>query len=123
MNIVEMIARSHNGHGLDVLGQQFGLTQEQTLRAVAELAPMVTSGIRHNTREPDSMVSLLEALSGGQHARYLDEDSAVQYELFFWSSNMFFIENTKSDIRFEIRKAFREQNIEIPYPQRVIHQK
>ncbi|MGB7204376.1 MAG: DUF937 domain-containing protein [Anderseniella sp.] len=80
MNIVEMIARSHNGHGLDVLGQQFGLTQEQTLRAVAELAPMVTSGIRHNTREPDSMVSLLEALSGGQHARYLDEDSAVQYE-------------------------------------------
>lgn len=80
MNIVEMIARSHNGQGLDVLGQQFGLSREQTLAAVAELAPMVTSGVRRNTREPDGMVSLFEALSGGGHERYLDDDSAVQYD-------------------------------------------
>jgi len=80
MNIVEMIARSHNGHGLDVLGKQFGLSREQTLAAIAELAPMVTAGVRHNTREPDGMVSLFEALSGGQHERYLDDDSAVQFD-------------------------------------------
>ncbi|MEO9873647.1 MAG: DUF937 domain-containing protein [Anderseniella sp.] len=80
MNIVEMIARSHNGQGLDVLGQQFGLSREQTLAAVAELAPMVTSGVRRNSREPDGMVSLLEALSGGGHERYLDDDKAVQYD-------------------------------------------
>ena len=80
MNIVEMIARSHNGQGLDVLGQQFGLSREQTLAAVAELAPVVTSGVRRNTREPDGMVSLFEALSGGGHERYLDDDSAVQYD-------------------------------------------
>ena len=80
MNIVEMIARSHNGQGLDVLGQQFGLSREQTLAAVAELAPMVTSGVRRNTREPDGMVSVLEALSGGRHERYLDDDAAVQYD-------------------------------------------
>jgi len=80
MNIVEMIARSHNGQGLDVLGQQFGLSREQTLAAVAELAPMVTSGVRRNTREPDGMVSLFEALSGGRHERYLEEDSAVQFD-------------------------------------------
>ena len=80
MNIVEMIARSHNGQGLDVLGQQFGLSREQTLAAVAELAPMVTSGVRRNTRQPDGMVSLFEALSGGRHERYLDDDSAVQFD-------------------------------------------
>lgn len=80
MNIVEMIARSHNGQGLDVLGQQFGLSRKQTLVAVAELAPMVTSGVRRNTREPDGMVSLFEALSGGRHERYLEDDSAVQYD-------------------------------------------
>ncbi len=79
MNIVEMIARSHNGHGLDVLGRQFGLSREQTLAAVAELAPVVTSGVRRNTREPDGMVSLFEALSGGQHERYLDDDAAVEF--------------------------------------------
>ena len=80
MNIVEMIARSHNGRGLDVVGEQFGLSREQTLAAIAELAPMVTSGVRRNTREPDGMVSLFEALSGGQHERYLDDDDAVQFE-------------------------------------------
>jgi hypothetical protein len=80
MNIVEMIARSHNGHGLDVLGQQFGLNRQQTLEAVAELAPMVSSGVRRNTRADDGMVSLLEALSGGRHERYLEDDSAVQYD-------------------------------------------
>ncbi len=80
MNIVEMIARSHNGRGLDVLGGQFGLSREQTLAAVAELTPMVTSGVRRNTRQPDDMVSLFEALSGGRHERYLEDDSAVQYD-------------------------------------------
>ncbi|MGI9511873.1 MAG: DUF937 domain-containing protein [Anderseniella sp.] len=80
MNIVEIIARSHNGHGLDVLGRQFGLSREQTLAAVAELAPMVTSGVRRNTREPDGMVSLFEALSGGRHERYLEDDAAVEYD-------------------------------------------
>jgi len=46
MNIVEMIARSHNGRGLDVVGEQFGLSREQTQRllvanprAVFEHAP------------------------------------------------------------------------------------
>jgi len=80
MNIVEMIARSHNGQGLDVLGQQFGLSREQTLQAVAELAPMVTAGIRKNTRQDNGMASLLEALSGGSHERYLDDPQAVQYD-------------------------------------------
>ena len=80
MNIVEMIARSHNGRGLDVVGEQFGLSREQTLAAIAELTPMVTSGVRKNTREPDGMVSLFEALSGGQHERYLDDDAAVQFD-------------------------------------------
>ncbi|MEM9471191.1 MAG: DUF937 domain-containing protein [Pseudomonadota bacterium] len=80
MNIVEMIARSHDGRGLDVLGGQFGLSREQTLAAIAELAPMVTSGVRRNTREPDDMVSLFEALSGGRHERYLEDDAAVQYD-------------------------------------------
>lgn len=80
MNIVEMIARSHNGHGLDILGQQFGLSREQTLQAVAELAPMVASGVRQNTKRDDDVVSLLQALGGGQHERYLEEDSAVQFE-------------------------------------------
>lgn len=80
MNIVEMIARSHNGRGLDVLGEQFGLDRRQTLEAIAELAPMVTAGVRQNTRQDGGLVSLINALSGGHHERYLEDDSAVQFD-------------------------------------------
>lgn len=80
MNIVEMIARSHNGRGLEVLGQQFGLDRRQTLEAIAELAPMVTAGVRRNTRQDDGLASLLEALGGGRHERYLEDDEAVRYD-------------------------------------------
>jgi len=48
-------------------------------------------------------------------------DSALQFRLFFYSQNNFRIEKTKSDIRFQIDKLFRENNIQIPFPQRVIH--
>ncbi|MBE0647814.1 MAG: mechanosensitive ion channel [Bacteroidales bacterium] len=48
-------------------------------------------------------------------------DSSVVFEILFWSHDMFWIENIKSDIRFKIREKFRENGIVIPFPQRDIH--
>lgn len=48
-------------------------------------------------------------------------NSSIDFELLFWSKNIFFIENTKSELRFMIRKKFLENNIEIPFPQRDLH--
>lgn len=48
-------------------------------------------------------------------------DSALNFELHFWSKNFWNIEATKSEIRFAIDKIFRENDIEIPYPQRDLH--
>lgn len=48
-------------------------------------------------------------------------DSALEFRLFFWSRNIFLIKHTRSDIRFAIAKAFQENNITIPFPQRDIH--
>ncbi len=45
-------------------------------------------------------------------------DSSLDFELHFWSRNLFYIENTKSELRFEIDKVFRENGITIPFPQR-----
>ena len=47
-------------------------------------------------------------------------DSSLDFELIFWTNNIFGMENVKSDIRFEIDKAFRTNNIEIPFPQRTV---
>ena len=49
--------------------------------------------------------------------------SSLVFELLFYSSNMFRIESTKSEIRFSIWHAFREHGIKIPFPQLDLHVK
>lgn len=44
-------------------------------------------------------------------------DSSLDFELFVWVKDPYNSRSIKSDIRFEIIKIFRENNIEIPFPQ------
>jgi small-conductance mechanosensitive channel len=48
-------------------------------------------------------------------------DSALLFELRFWTIDTWAIEITKSEIRFKINQLFRENNIQIPFPQRDVH--
>lgn len=47
-------------------------------------------------------------------------DSSLDLELHFWTKNLLLAEDIKSDLRFSINDAFEENNIEIPFPQRVV---
>ncbi len=48
-------------------------------------------------------------------------DSSLNFELGFWTKNTFEHRTILSDLRFAIDKKFRENNINIPFPQRDIH--
>jgi small-conductance mechanosensitive channel len=48
-------------------------------------------------------------------------DSALDFELIFTYNNGFRVNLIESDIRFLVHKRFKENNIEIPFPQRVVH--
>lgn len=48
-------------------------------------------------------------------------ESSLDFELVFWSNQLFPIEEVKSDLRFNIDAAFRDNNISIPFPQRDVH--
>jgi small-conductance mechanosensitive channel len=48
-------------------------------------------------------------------------NSSIDFQLFFYSHNLFRIESTKSQIRFMILESFRKNKINIPFPQHVIH--
>jgi small-conductance mechanosensitive channel len=50
-------------------------------------------------------------------------ESSLDFELIFWTNQLFVIEQVKSDLRFMIDEAFRANNIEIPFPQRDLHVK
>lgn len=48
-------------------------------------------------------------------------ESSLEFKLFFWSKEAFFIEHVKSDIRREIYKQLKDNGLEIPFPQRDVH--
>lgn len=48
-------------------------------------------------------------------------DSSLNFELFFWATNTWVVENLRSDLRFAIDQAFREHKVVIPFPQRDLH--
>lgn len=50
-------------------------------------------------------------------------DSSVNFELYFWTAEVFRVENTKSDLRFAIVKKLRENSITIPFPQMDVYVK
>ncbi len=47
-------------------------------------------------------------------------DSSLDMQLQFWTRNFIQIEDVKSDLRFSIDAIFRNNNVEIPFPQRDI---
>jgi small-conductance mechanosensitive channel len=54
--------------------------------------------------------------------RFFDfNESGFVFDLLFWTSNMFFVETVKSDLRFMIIEAFRKNNISISFPHREIN--
>ena len=48
-------------------------------------------------------------------------DSSLDFSLYFWSEEVYRVENIKSDLRTKIFHQFNENNISIPFPQRVLH--
>ncbi len=48
-------------------------------------------------------------------------DSALEFQLYFWSRHSFIIENVKSDLRFRIFEEFKKHGVKIPFPQRDLH--
>jgi small-conductance mechanosensitive channel len=50
-------------------------------------------------------------------------DSSLNFRIAFTLNDSFAVRFTQSDIRFEIDKAFKKNNITIPFPQRDVHLK
>ncbi len=48
-------------------------------------------------------------------------DSSLDFELYFWSTETFRVENIKSDVRYKINDEFKKNGVQIPFPQRDVH--
>ena len=68
----------------------------------------------------DSHVHLIK--SPTPHVVFKDfGDSSLDFQLIFTYNNGFKVNLIESDIRFLVYKKFKELNIQIPFPQRVVH--
>lgn len=90
----------------------------------------VSVGLAYHEDIPEAMNLLkrvaLEHPAVGRHPEpsiRLSEfaDSGIIITVMFWCSEVFRVENIKSEIRVSIFKALRKHNITIPFPQRDIH--
>ncbi len=58
----------------------------------------------------------------GPFVRFIDfGNSSLDFELYFWTVEKFRIEEVKSQLRFQVNRAFIENKIQIPFPQRDLH--
>lgn len=80
MNIVDILANAHGGRGFESIGRQFGLDEGQTRAAVEALAPVVAAGLRRNTQSNGGLADLIGALVQGDHGRYVEDPSAVEFD-------------------------------------------
>ncbi|WP_020531513.1 mechanosensitive ion channel family protein [Flexithrix dorotheae] len=89
-------------------------------------------GVSYGTDE-DLVIRILKEVAKG-HTAVMQEkepivrlnsfgDSSLNFELMFWTREMFRVEQIKSDMRLKILKKFRDQKVVIPFPQRDLHLK
>lgn len=73
----DLIERAQGGEAIANLASRFGLTQEQASEAVRVMVPHLARGIERNMLTRGGVADLLEALAGGEHARYAEDASAL----------------------------------------------
>ena len=77
MSLLEMMLKSGNGEGFSQIQQQFGLNADQAEKALEAVMPAFSTGLKRNTSSAMDFGAFMQALSSGQHARYIDKPDAA----------------------------------------------
>jgi hypothetical protein len=73
MDLLNTVLQAGGGQVVQRLSQDFGLNENQTSSAIANLMPALGRGLARNASSPEGLQSLLNALSSGGHTRYLED--------------------------------------------------
>ncbi|MBL8174450.1 MAG: DUF937 domain-containing protein [Bryobacterales bacterium] len=76
MNLLETLLSAQGGGAVRNLANQFGLDESQAASAISSLLPALQGGLQNNLSQAGGIDGLLGALQGGNHARFLDDESA-----------------------------------------------
>ncbi len=77
MDLLSTILNAQQGGAVRSLAGSLGLNESQAGSAISALLPALAQGMKRNTESPGGLESLMAALSGGGHQRYLEEPSTL----------------------------------------------
>lgn len=75
--LLETILKSQNGGAVKQLAQNFGLSNDDTMRALSQLVPALSRGVKTNISSQNGLESLMNALSRGKHEQYLEQPDYI----------------------------------------------
>jgi len=105
-NVINWTSNGRNTRFSVTIGVAYGSDVEK----VMEILKKVAVENKHIRKKPEPFV------------RFEDfGDSALIFGLYFYTDEAFWVENIKSELRVQIDKLFRENNIEIPFPQQDVY--
>lgn len=77
MDLMSMILNANGGRNVREMAGSLGLDEGQVSGALAALLPALSQGLKRNASQPGGVESLLGALAGGHHQRYLEDPSTL----------------------------------------------
>ncbi len=80
MDLLNMILNQGGGQAVSQLAKNFGMQESQVAAALSNLLPALGQGLARNASAQDGLDSLLGALAGGRHQRYLEDPSILNQE-------------------------------------------
>lgn len=89
-----------------------GVDYSSDVKLVMELIEKAVKAQKEVLSKPDPIVRFEEYA-----------DSSLNFSVFFWCDEVFRVEIIKSQIRVRLYEYFKENKVEIPFPQRVVHMK
>ena len=78
LNFAEIMRNAQGGAAIESFAAQFGMSQEDTRKALAALAPAFAVGLQGQRTQPDHLRSLVEAMTRGAYAPFF-ESAAEAY--------------------------------------------
>ncbi|MEE9342610.1 MAG: DUF937 domain-containing protein [Gammaproteobacteria bacterium] len=72
MSLLETILTSGNGGAVKQLARNFGLSGDDAMKALTQLVPALSQGVKKNIGSQSGLDSLMGALNRGKHSQYLD---------------------------------------------------
>lgn len=76
VNLFEIMRQAQSGSAIDNMARQFGLSGEQTQRALEALLPAFSLGLQRSAQNPNAFAQLLEMMSSGRYAPFFDGGAA-----------------------------------------------